>query len=377
MDTISRLDLPLEDGRSFYLKKNRLESVTEELEEFLSLDNNMHDLHFAKKMMFSHELQANNQVEGYGDDVQLIETVIKKKTDRIKDEEKKKRILNLYRGYQYILQHKKIDKNHLRELYSILSNDLLSEADLTKMGDYYRLEPVYILFNGRLDTELEEGANHENVPHLMNSYFEFFNTPLSNSTKTDEYIKSQILHYYFVYIHPFFDVNGRTSRTMSMWHLLNSKAYPYIIFNRGISFRGTEYDRIIRDTKTNCDLTKFIMFMLDTVKIEMEKEYVMQSIAANTNEKLSGVDYQTLLYFLSINGLKTAKDFATYYNNLNDKKKVSDIYEEMIEPLIQYNVLNIDRYTKKNLNNETSNMVLSLNKNKIDINPEHIRRLKL
>lgn len=47
------------------MRKEPLISIYEELEEFLDFDHNMDNLHFAKKMLFSHEIKANNQVEGY------------------------------------------------------------------------------------------------------------------------------------------------------------------------------------------------------------------------------------------------------------------------------------------------------------------------
>ena len=125
-----------------------------------------------------------------------------------------------------------MDAYHLRVLYDILSFNLLDERDLARMGTYYREAPVYILKNGRLDMELEEGVYYLKIAELMEYYFAFFNAPIFSQTMTDQYVKSQILHFYFVYIHPYFDVNGRTSRTMALWHLLNSQAYPYIIFNR-------------------------------------------------------------------------------------------------------------------------------------------------
>ena len=61
----------------------KLEEVLKKLEEYLDGITTMNDLHFAKKMLFSHELKANNQVEGYSDDLELIEDIIKKKTDNI------------------------------------------------------------------------------------------------------------------------------------------------------------------------------------------------------------------------------------------------------------------------------------------------------
>lgn len=371
------LNLPLEDGTNFFYQRERLDSSVQELEDFLAMDRNTDYLNFAKKMMFSHELQANNQVEGYGDDLAFIDQVIKKKTEHIKSEDKRKRVLNLYRGYQYILNHRTIDERHLSELYQILSSGLLDELDLSRMGALYRTDTVYILNNGRLDYRLYEGVSHEKVPYLMEKYFDFYQTPFGSSTHTDQYIKSQILHFYFVYIHPYFDVNGRTSRTMAMWHLLNEEAYPYIIFNRGIRFHGSYYDKMIRETAGHCDLTFFLKYMLDTVKVELEKEYVMRVIASNTPYKLTGVDYQTLLYLLTQNGVKTAKDFAQFYNRLNDKKRVQEIYEEMLLPLIDMEILQVTRYSKKNLYNQVPNIIFDFNPKKLDGNLEPVKRLNL
>ena len=371
------LELPTEKGIKFYLRREPLVPIYEELEDFLNFDHNMDNLHFAKKMLFSHEIKANNQVEGYGYDLGVVEAVIKKKTDRIKDEDVRKRILNLYRGYQYILKHHEVDAKHLKELYQILSKDILEERDLQRMGEFYRMAPVYILRNGRLDTELEEGTNWQNVARLMDYYFDFFNNANFSQNMTDEYIKSQILHFYFVYIHPYFDVNGRTSRTMALWHLLNKGAYPYIIFNRGIGFAGSSYDRIIREAKGTCDITYFLRFMLETVKLELEKESVMQTIASNTHYKLSGIDYQTMLYLLSMNGAKTVGDFVHFYNNLNDKKKSKDIFEEMLLPLIEADILEVVKYSKKMLGDNFPNMFLEFNSSLVPEEEErHLKRLK-
>lgn len=372
------LDLLTEKGNRFYYRRDPLMPIYEELEEFLSDCAEMDNLHFAKKMLFSHELKANNQVEGYGYDLTLIENLINKKTARIKDEDVRRRILNLYRGYQYILASNEVNSLSLKKLYQILSDGLLEERDIKNMGKFYREAPVYILQNGRLDTDLEEAVYYENIPRLIESYLEFFNKTMTDSTATSKYIKSQILHFYFVYIHPYFDVNGRTSRTMALWYLLNEKIYPYIIFNRGISFAGSSYDRLIRDAKFSFDITYFLRFMMESVKVELEKEKVMQNIAQNTTHKLSGIDYQTMLYLLSMPGNRTIGDFVHFYNHLNDKKRVSEIYEEMLLPLIESDILKVMRYSKKNLTDTIPNMFLDFNE---DVTPSesdlHLKRLKV
>lgn len=96
------VELPKENGPRFYYRDEALQKVKEELQSFLEWDKSMNNITFARKMMYSHELKANNQVEGYQDDLALIEDIIKRKTEKIKDEERKQRILNLYHGYYII-----------------------------------------------------------------------------------------------------------------------------------------------------------------------------------------------------------------------------------------------------------------------------------
>ena len=374
MQEIIYLDLKTTTGTKLFIKPERYIKVKQELIDFLIGERHLCTKVFAKTVMFSHELKANNQIEGYGDDVEIIKKVIARAKD-IQDKDKRQRILNLYHGYNYILRTKEINQETLKKLYSILSKDLLEERDLKRMGEFYRTAPVYILKHGRLDIEPDQGVLAQDIESYMACYFKFLNTEIDGDI-TDEYIKSQILHYYFVYIHPYFDVNGRTSRTLSMWYLINKKSYPYIIFNRGISFKDSEYTRVIEDVRKYYDLSYFIDYMLSTVKVELEKEYVMQIEANLANSKLNGLDYQTLLYFLTLNGLKTVLDFTNLYNRFNDKKSVKQIYETMIVPLLDKGVLDIARTTKKNMFCNNNNIVLKL-RNKDEIDSEKVKRLIL
>ena len=374
MKDIIYLDLKTTDGIKLFIRPERYINVKQELIDFLKGKRHLRTKVFAKTVMFSHELKANNQIEGYSDDVEIIKKVIARTKD-IQDKDKRQRILNLYHGYNYILKTKEINQETLKKLYSILSKDLLEERDLKRMGEYYRTAPVYILKHGRLDIEPDEGVIASDIDKYMENYFNFLNKDIEGDI-TDEYIKSQILHYYFVYIHPYFDVNGRTSRTLSMWYLINKKSYPYIIFNRGISFKDSEYTKVIEDVRKFHDLSYFIDYMLTTLKIELEKEYVMQLEANLASDKLNGTDYQTLLYFLTMKGTKTVLDFANMYNRFNDKKRVKEIYDTMIVPLLDKQVLDIVRTTKKNMFDDNSNLVLDL-RNKEEISKDKVKRLVL
>ncbi len=370
---MATLPLTFENGMHLKIREDRFSKTKDELEEFIHQNKHLNTKTVAKNVMFSHELKANNQVEGYFDDVRIVESIIAKRYGQ-SDSEQVKRILNLYHGYHYILNNKNINKDTLKKLYSILSKGLLKEEDLKRMGEYYRNAKVYILFNGNLSNP-DEGINEQRIDEFMEKYFEFLNNADYSETLTDEYIKSQILHFYFVYIHPYFDVNGRTSRTLSMWYLLNKKAYSYIIFNRGIAFQGSKYDRTIMDVKKYKDISYFIEFMLQTVQAELEKEYIMEVITNSTNSKLSSLDYQSLLYLLSMNGLITTADFATFYNRYNDKKHYKEIYDTMIEPLISKGIIIPTRNTNREIFNGQSNQEIIFNPHVMDYDRSKIKRL--
>ncbi len=368
------LPLKTESGRLFTINREFLSDIVRELEIFLDEQDFMNTRTFSKKVLFTHEIKANNTVEGINDSVSLIEKVIGN-AQQVTDVERRNRIINLYDGYKYILDGKDITEDNVSELYKILSRGLLDERDLARMGEKYRMAPVYILQNGRLDGSHDFGLDAEVVPDYMKVFFDYVNNGETFSSATDYFIKSQIMHFYFVYIHPYFDINGRTSRTVAMWYLLNNQIYPYIIFNRGITY-DSMYDGIIKDCKNKYEVSKFLKYMLITVKKELEKEYMMHYLKEVSSRKWETLDYQTLQYFLSMKGNLTVLDFASMYNRFNDKKRAKELFETMLLPLIEEGTLEIDRETKKYMFDNEPNLVLSLNRKRIsDIDRTHITRI--
>lgn len=371
-----KLPLKTLTGIPFRINIDILKEIEEELEIFLLEEDFMNTRDFSKKVMFNQEIKANNTVEGYNDSVSFIKKVIENASEE-QNIEKRNRIINLYNGYQYILKGQDITEENVLKLYKILSKDLLEEYDLSHMGEKYRKAPVYILKSGRLDDSMDEGIPYEKIEEYMDSYFEFIDTFKVDDSQTEEFIKSQIMHFYFVYIHPFFDINGRSSRTIAMWYLLNKEVYPYIIFNRGINF-DSNYDRVIGTSITRLDITEFLKYMLISVKKELEKEYIIHNLDSQSERQWHTIDYQALNYFLALNGEKTVLDYATTYNRLNTKKNTKTIFENMLLSMIEDETLKITRTTKKNMFENVPNLVLELNKDKVnEINLEKVKRLKL
>lgn len=102
----------------------------------------------------------------------------------------------------------------------------------------------------------------------------------------------------------------------------------------------------------------------------------MQDIASSSGCKLNGMDFQTLHYFLTMNGAKTLADFGVIYNRFNDKKTTNEIYAEMIEPLIDMEIFKVIRQTKRVIGN-ISNVELELNPTFFENNEKYLSRIKL
>lgn len=368
--------LETNEGTNIRINREYIKPQEEEILEFLDGLDYMKTLKFARSMMISQEIKSNNVIEGIKDDLSIIDKVITQRKEDLSQTERQ-RIINLYHGYQYILTHKTINKDTLKELYQLLSENILEPRDKERMGEYYRTAPVYIIKGSRLDVEPYMGIDETKIDYHMNQLFEFINDDTLEKTEIDKFVKSQIMHFYFVYIHPYFDVNGRTSRTVAMWYLLNNKNYPYIIFNRAIAFNQKNYEPNIIKGRTYGDLTLFIKYMLESVEQELEKEYIIHNIEENTNEYLSKYDLQMLEYLLTMNGNITIKDLITIYNKYNSKEKITKTLEEKIKPLIDKKILIPKRNTKKLITPTIQNMEISLNPELIELDKTKIKHLDI
>ena len=363
------LNLKRDEQRYFKYNEEYLNKPREELNNMLDGEDYMNTMRFAKKMMTSQEIRSNNLIEGINDDLSVIEQVIKTR------DKSSKRIINLYHGYQYILTHSQINKQTLKELYAILSDGLLDPYSKSNMGEYYRERPVYILKNARIDTEPDEGVDYHKIDYYMSMFFEYAST-ISTNNSIDNFIKSQIMHLYFVYIHPYFDVNGRTSRTVAMWYLLNREAYPYIIFNRAIAFNQKDYDTNIGTATHTGDLTLFLKYMLEVVEKELECEYLINSIYNSSKNPLTKEELQIIEYFLILKGNLTVKDLIDVYNEYNNKKSIKNIVNKILL-LIEKDIFKVTKYTKKNLYDKQPNMFIKLNEELINVKENKVKNLKL
>lgn len=166
-------------------------------------------------------------------------------------------IKNMIAAVEYIAKEKpEFNKENLRKLYSILSKDSLDAELCLKEGEYYRHDEVFI--------DSFEGAPPKLIDECMESLFSFANDP--ECIKKHSILLPYICHYYILYVHPYFDFNGRTARMVSFWlSYINDIAGAPLFMSEAINESKGDYYRALTNTRiTNNDLTYFLIYILET-----------------------------------------------------------------------------------------------------------------
>lgn len=122
------------------------------------------------------------------------------------------------------------------------------------------------------------------VPSLMRSLFEFM---IDNENKIHPLILSSIFHYYFVYVHPFSDGNGRMARFWVSLILTNwNSKFEYIPIEEEIYLNQQKYYDAIAQCHINGNVNVFIDFMLMCINSSLEKitQKTTQKIKLNKSQ---------------------------------------------------------------------------------------------
>jgi len=183
-----------------------------------------------------------------------------------------KMILNNYEGLLFTLENieNELNEEYLVNLWKILTKETLEEDEITSV---YRDDQVYIHKGSEI---VYEGPESKDVAKMMNSLYEY----IDQYDIESPIVKACVAHYYFVYVHPFFDGNGRTARALMNLFLIKSgyEFFKYFSISKILTEKRKQYYTAIENCEANDgDLTYFIDFytklLLDTMK-SIRKTYL-------------------------------------------------------------------------------------------------------
>lgn len=236
-------------------------------------------------------------------------------------------IKNMIEGIEFVNEYPDFNEENLFKLYTLLSKDCLDEEDQLLEGHHYRHDGVEV---GGYN-----GCPSDKIKECMDSLFEFVE---KNKRGSDlEEILPHIAHYYMVYVHPYFDYNGRTARMVSYWVslLTNQKVLPPLV-SEAINQTKTQYYNALSETRdANNDLTYFLTYLFK-VSISYFVAYQnIEEIDQNLKNKSIVLSAADKAYFkkilISNKGKFTHNDFTKWVDVNMSKQgalKILNAFEE-------------------------------------------------
>ncbi|MCI2953821.1 Fic family protein [Staphylococcus caprae] len=294
------------------------------------------------------ELFSTNQIEGIKCSKQEILNSIK----HIKENPKMNtRFKSMLKSYLEIFD----GKNNLPEVpkdIKTIYEMIAEEADFENKpdGELFRNHSVNIVTS--TNKVIHKGINpHNNIINHLQILLNFMNS----SSHVVPIIKIVIFHYYFGYIHPFYDGNGRTSRFINALYL--SK-----VFNRYTAFsfsniiennKNIYYDMfdkinsVINKGELNYFINNFLSFIKEGQESLIEElktknshlEFAYKKI--NDNPKLTSLSekHKNIMFILaqiqyfSLEDHATVQELSTYLNT------TSQTTRKLLNELIKINIV--------------------------------------
>lgn len=181
-------------------------------------------------------------------------------------------------------------KNAIEVYNQIKKYDYKSETDLMKahqlMMKYFDENSSYRNHGEGIEKDgvlIFQAPDSILVPSLMKSLFDYI-----KNSDINLLILASIFHYYFVYIHPFLDGNGRIARFWMSLMLFNyNKNFEFIPIEEELYLNQEQYYYSIMDSHLNHNANSFIKFCLNTINILLDKIINNNSFVLNeTQEKI-------------------------------------------------------------------------------------------
>lgn len=182
------------------------------------------------------------------------------------------RIYSMKKGLDFISEKTNIiTEENIYLLYQTIA-DFLDEENKLLPGQFYRHDSVYIV-----GTEIEHtGLNHSQIPEYMEKLLEF----IHKDDNIDDLYKAAMIHFYFAYLHPYFDGNGRMARLLHQWYLIQ-KGYSsamFVSFSYHIQHTRKKYYRAYKLIEDNAkisgvmDITPFLIYFAENIYNNIKKQ---------------------------------------------------------------------------------------------------------
>lgn len=233
----------------------------------------------------------------------------------------------------------------IRKIYDEITSGEINQEELPD-GEIFRKELNYVLAKSGSGKVIHRGAYPEGeIIKEMDGLLRFMN----EKDSIPDIIKVAIGHYYFGFIHPFYDGNGRTSRFVSSLYLSEVLGkIPALSLSRGCNKMKNRYldafektNSITNRGELNFFIDSFLNIIAETLssmKSELKEKVVLLKSAIEKLEQdlmLKNKNHYELMYILAQNHFFQFNEGLTIKNLAKEmdlsESTVRKIKDELLE----------------------------------------------
>jgi Fic family protein len=235
------------------------------------------------------EAWASNIIEGaFTTHKRAKELVRRNLTPKDKNELMMK---NNHQAMTFIIENLESDFNidFILNLHHIITQDTLEDPEY---AGKFRDDDVFI--RDKANTVIFKPMTAEKIEESFKNLVTWVNTQ-SDEDFIHPIVKASIIHFFFVYVHPFFDGNGRTARALFYFYLLKKRYdfFKYFSISALIAKQKEKYYKAIKEVEDyDNDLTYFLLYSADVVMKSIDeildkiaKKYISDRISKSLDLK--------------------------------------------------------------------------------------------
>ena len=307
------------------------DEIIQNSRDILNLSNELPEvaLNYCVREIMVNEIIKSNGIEG-------VHTTKKDVYDSM-NSNKKYRFSGIIKKYKQITENKieKINSaEEIRKIYDeVFSEEIMINPENQLDGKLFRKGLVYVTDSSMKNVHLGDSNEELILKHIQNLII------FMNKKDINFLLKACITHYYFEYIHPFYDGNGRFGRLIfSMYLAKKLDVFTGLSLSYAIFSEKEKYSKLFLNTsnsKNFGEITFFLIGMLELIKKGQE------SIMKMLEDKIEKLNFsRNYLNNLNLSDLEKDIMFVYIQNHIFSNSNLED--KELCK------IINMSRPTLKN-----------------------------
>lgn len=307
------------------------DEIIQNSRDILNLSNELPEvaLNYCVREIMVNEIIKSNGIEG-------VHTTKKDVYDSM-NSNKKYRFSGIIKKYKQITENKieKINSaEEIRKIYDeVFSEEIMINPENQLDGKLFRKGLVYVTDSSMKNVHLGDSNEDLILKHIQNLII------FMNKKDINFLLKACITHYYFEYIHPFYDGNGRFGRLIfSMYLARKLDVFTGLSLSYAIFSEKEKYSKLFLNTsnsKNFGEITFFLIGMLELIKKGQE------SIIKMLEDKIEKLNFsRNYLNNLNLSDLEKNIMFVYIQNHIFSNSDLED--KELCK------IINMSRPTLKN-----------------------------